>query len=104
MLPPSDSDEDEEDVKKPAPAKKEAGQVLSMIVGKINSALFLLSLDCFSATPQPATAGMLPPSDSEEDDSSEEEESEEEAPAPKKVLKPAVVSAKPCAPCATLSS
>lgn len=44
---------------------------------------------------QPATAGMLPPSDSDEEgDESEEEESEEEAPKPK-LPKPAVESAKP---------
>ena len=44
---------------------------------------------------QPATAGMLPPSDSDEDgEDSEEDESEEEAPKPK-LPKPAVESTKP---------
>ena len=50
---------------------------------------------------QPATAGMLPPSDSDEDDDDEEEESseEEEEEVPKKPLKPAVPpTTKPCAP------
>ncbi len=44
---------------------------------------------------QPATAGMLPPSDSDEEDSSSEEEEEEK---PKlRTPQPAVVSARPCA-------
>lgn len=49
---------------------------------------------------QPATAGMLPPSDSDEEDDSEEESSDDEpeAVAPKKALRPAVVSEKPCVP------
>ena len=55
-----------------------------------------MSLETNTCMPavQPATAGMLPPSDDDEEDDSEEEESEEEAPKPK-LPKPAVESTKP---------
>ena len=53
-----------------------------------------LETNAYMSAAQPATAGMLPPSDSDEEDDSEEEESEEEAPKPK-LPKPAVESTKP---------
>lgn len=71
MLPPSDSDEESDDT--PAPAKGKSAQVSLITSQTATAACYSYCKAPAMRYMQPATAGMLPPSDSD-DESSEEEE------------------------------
>lgn len=90
MLPPSDSDEDSEDEKVPVKAKQMTVNQVSRPTPTKATVHCVLSLTIV-LTMQPATAGMLPPSDSEEESSSEEEEDKKpKTTSASKPLRPAV--------------
>ena len=89
MLPPSDSDEDSDTEEVPVKAK----QVVTTQVSRAASCSFICKYHIMLML-QPATAGMLPPSDSEEESSSGEEEDVKAKPSPAgKPPRPAVAAA-----------